>query len=629
MSTDAVDAERKDEWDYVSFSGASLDVDGTLKSLTLPPAAAPSSETSGADATGLRAVEVGTLTLRCSEGHITFSREEARAYRLLYLVADVECAGSISRTEGLALMRRSRLPEPVLAEVWRLASGSRDADGDAHLSYDGWFVAMKLVALAQRTTPPRVELRPLLALSPPASGDAADAASDTDAPSSGAADEAFALPDFGFGSEREIGTEEEGAVERGSIAVLVGPPITVRASEGALATVGLGGSHIAYECECSTTRTDEFVRLTMRASRRFRDFVWLHDRLKEKFLDTVVPPLPAKRIVGNTDAAFLAERRQMLALFINDGARHAKLSRCAEFGAFVGASTRGMAAASELAPPLAPRAEPGYIAAMWEGARAYMVGPEATPPALLVDDAYAAVETTVARWGGEIERVENAVSAMVECDKQRAYELARVGHYAGQVALCEAVASEGDGAFFAAVAASLETMSAALSDRSDLVERELLNPVRFQSGKASAAQQVVANREQLVAELRGALRRQARAKKAYASARRYATGGQKSALAEAASESKIAAERTIGDAAEALQRITAGMKKQVAQSAEECSADLRPIARATACAMRAHAGAERARWVELKSKLVALQAQERYAAAPAPAAGGGGAAAAL
>ena len=390
-------AEKKDEWDYVTFTGASLDVDGTLKSLTLPPAAAPRSATSGADATGLRTVEAGTLTLRCSEGHITFSREEARAYRLLYLVADVECAGLISRAEGLALMRRSRLPEPVLAEVWRLASGGLIADGDAHLSYDGWFVAMKLVALAQRTTPPRVELRPLIALSPPASADAADAASDVDAPSSGAAaaDEAFALPDFGFGSEREIGSEEESAVERGSIAVIVGPPVTVHESEGALATVGLGGSHITYECACTTTRADEFVRPAMRASRRFRDFVWLHDRLKEKFLDTVVPPLPAKRIVGNTDAAFLAERRQMLALFINDVARHAKLSRSAEFGTFVGASTRGMAAVSELAPPLAPRAEPGYIAAMWEGARAYMVGPEATPPALLADDAYAAVETSV------------------------------------------------------------------------------------------------------------------------------------------------------------------------------------------------------------------------------------------
>jgi hypothetical protein len=209
---------------------------------------------------------------------------------------------------------------------------------------------------------------------------------------------------------------------------------------------------------------------------------------------------------------------------------------------------------------------------------------------------------------------------MVECDKQRAYELARVGHYAGQVGLCEAAASEDDGAFFAALAVSLETMSAALSDRADLVERELLNPVRFQSGKASAAQQVVANREQLVAELRGALRRRARAKKAYASARRYATGGQKSALAEAASESKMAAERTIGDAAEALQRITTGMKRQVAQSAEECSADLRPVIRATACAMRAHARVERAHWVELKAQLVALQAHERHAAAPALAA---------
>ena len=616
-------------WTLLS-DGSSLDVDGALSSMaasvpaaTPPPAAAP-----GAGAGRLHAVKTGTLTLACNEGHITFSREEAQAYRLLYLVADVDCVGTVSRAEGLALLRFSRLPDAVLAEVWRLACGG---DGAATtLSFDGWFVAMKLIALAQRTSPPQVRLRPLLGLSPPIGAaplpSPSDDGSDADGPAAAAT--AFALPDFGLGSEREVGTDAGEPIARGAIAVTVGGPVTVHA-EGALATVGLGSSHISYPCCCTTTRTDDFVRPETRVSRRFSDFVWLHNRLQEKFLDTVVPPLPGKRIVGNTDSAFLEERRQMLTLFINHVACHAKLSRSAEFGVFVGASTRGVAAAIELAPPLPPRAEPGYISSIWEGARSYIVGPEVVPPALQTDDAYRSVETRVRRFEAQIGRTEVAVSAMVQADKARAYELARVGHYMGQVSLCE-LPSSAEHAVFSALAEAFEHASNALSDRSDRLVADFVNPLRFQSGKASAAQQVVSNREQMVAELRGALRRQARAKKAYASARLSSTGGQRSKLAEQASESKIAAERTIGDAAEALDQITQGMKKQVSDCADECGDDLGRILQTCGRTMRDDARAERQRWVQLRAALLELQQQrgEDGGSARAAAAAAGAAAAA-
>lgn len=48
--------------------------------------------------------------------------------------------------------------------------------------------------------------------------------------------------------------------------------------------------------------------------RRYNDFVWLRDRLFEKFKGSFIPPLPEKNTVGNKPihSSFLSQRSNIL-----------------------------------------------------------------------------------------------------------------------------------------------------------------------------------------------------------------------------------------------------------------------------------------------------------------------------
>jgi len=56
-------------------------------------------------------------------------------------------------------------------------------------------------------------------------------------------------------------------------------------------------------------RQSDFV-----ADRRYYDFVWLNDRLRESFKGYIIPPLPDKTIIPNRfDPQFIQARRRDLA----------------------------------------------------------------------------------------------------------------------------------------------------------------------------------------------------------------------------------------------------------------------------------------------------------------------------
>lgn len=56
--------------------------------------------------------------------------------------------------------------------------------------------------------------------------------------------------------------------------------------------------------------------------RRYKHFLWLHNRLVERHPFIAVPPLPEKQVQGRFQAAFVEKRRRGLEKFLNHIARH-------------------------------------------------------------------------------------------------------------------------------------------------------------------------------------------------------------------------------------------------------------------------------------------------------------------
>ncbi|KAG1331746.1 sorting nexin 1 [Cocos nucifera] len=71
--------------------------------------------------------------------------------------------------------------------------------------------------------------------------------------------------------------------------------------------------------------------------RRYSDFVWLHDRLAEKYKGIFIPPLPEKSAVEKFrfSAEFIEMRRQALDIFINRIASHPQLKQSEDLRTFL------------------------------------------------------------------------------------------------------------------------------------------------------------------------------------------------------------------------------------------------------------------------------------------------------
>ena len=70
---------------------------------------------------------------------------------------DCDADGYIQGAEGASFLRRAGLENDANREIWRLACGGKSQN---KLNKDSWFLAMKLVGLAQNTG--RCKLQPLL-----------------------------------------------------------------------------------------------------------------------------------------------------------------------------------------------------------------------------------------------------------------------------------------------------------------------------------------------------------------------------------------------------------------------------------------------------------------------------------
>nr|POF15559.1 vacuolar protein sorting-associated protein vps5 [Quercus suber] len=107
--------------------------------------------------------------------------------------------------------------------------------------------------------------------------------------------------------------------------ITVGDPHTV----GNAAT-----SHTVYSVITRTT-SKAYTNPTFTVTRRYRDFLWLYERLHDNNAGVVVPPPPEKQAVGRFDTNFVESRRMALERMVNKIAAHNVLQHDGDLKTFL------------------------------------------------------------------------------------------------------------------------------------------------------------------------------------------------------------------------------------------------------------------------------------------------------
>ena len=70
-------------------------------------------------------------------------------------------------------------------------------------------------------------------------------------------------------------------------------------------------------------------------TRRYKDFVWLHDRLADTCHGFIIPPLPEKSVLGRFDPSFIERRRVGLEKFLQRVAESQYLASSRDADVFI------------------------------------------------------------------------------------------------------------------------------------------------------------------------------------------------------------------------------------------------------------------------------------------------------
>lgn len=97
---------------------------------------------------------------------------------------------------------------------------------------------------------------------------------------------------------------------------------------------GAASSHTAYNVITKTT-SKAYMNPTFTVTRRYRDFLWLYERLHDNNPGVVVPPPPEKQAMGRFDQNFIESRRQALERMVNKIASHPVLQMDGDLKTFL------------------------------------------------------------------------------------------------------------------------------------------------------------------------------------------------------------------------------------------------------------------------------------------------------
>lgn len=98
-------------------------------------------------------------------------------------------------------------------------------------------------------------------------------------------------------------------------------------------------SYVTYKVHTKPDNSDKPVI----SVRRYSDFLWLHDRLAEEFIEVIIPPVPEKVLVNTTSSETVDYRRRELEKFLKRVLRHESLNKSQYLRYFLTASESDMA----------------------------------------------------------------------------------------------------------------------------------------------------------------------------------------------------------------------------------------------------------------------------------------------
>lgn len=211
-------------------------------------------------------------------GVLLFTKRECDYYTKIFDLLDWDEDEEVVGKEVTAFLRRSKVDEKSLADMWLL--GGCEEDSKPSLERYELFIVLKLIACAQVD----------------------DGVFDIDDLT---LERPLPLPDFGLLSQGP--DEVEDATD---------PENTLSVSIDGTKEIGnFLKKHTEYVIKTHTSYP-HFLQQDPKVSRRYNDFLWLHKRLTERFPQCMVPPLPEKQFSGRFASDFVETRRLALQTFL-------------------------------------------------------------------------------------------------------------------------------------------------------------------------------------------------------------------------------------------------------------------------------------------------------------------------
>lgn len=243
-------------------------------------------------------------------GVLLFTKRECDYYGKLFDMLDWDEDEEVVGKEITAFLKRSKLDQKSLAEMWLL--GGCEEDSKPALERYEFFIVLKLIACAQVD----------------------DGVFDIDDLT---LERPVPLPDFGLS---EMGPDEVDEATEPDNALSI-------SIDGTKEVGSFLKKHTEYVIKCHTTYP-HFMQEDPKVSRRYNDFVWLHQRLSERFPQCMVPPLPEKQFSGRFASDFVETRRLALQTFFNEVVRQKELATSVDLMIFLCTSDKGLAQAQTI-----------------------------------------------------------------------------------------------------------------------------------------------------------------------------------------------------------------------------------------------------------------------------------------
>ncbi|KAK8805346.1 hypothetical protein WA158_002002 [Blastocystis sp. Blastoise] len=408
-------------------------------------------------------IDQGGVDINMKKGDVHVTGVEVSFFNKTFDIVDTDADDKIAGKEGSQFLRRSGLDDDTLADIWKLACNGKSKPT---LSRNGWMIACKLVAVAQEDGEP--SMKKLFK------------------------DHDYKLPNFALELDSDY-TENIQLPTDGSAAIV--------ASIEKPHTVGtFMNKHTEYSINVQT-KMSNFPEGKIKVSRRYSDFEWLNLRLKHKFMDHVIPPIPEKQNRNRFAKDFVEGRLLGLQNFVNEVIADPTLVCTYEVQVFFTVSSEGMAAVRAVLPDgedVLTETFNKALNATKMGVKTALEAATGTSIDIkdeLEESEFREAEGSLVNYSDIIKNSVTAGDKLVANQKNTARELQCISaYYINFMKVARTYESEEALDFFTQTGEQVRIMSDMLRDDAEAQHGGIVTTFRYLQGKAGSVRAVMKNR---------------------------------------------------------------------------------------------------------------------------------------